>query len=119
MDFAAVTALQDKLLDAASEMLTPGGRLIYAVCSLQPEEGAARIDAACTRLGLKRDPLSLPALPEAVTPQGDVRTHPGMGMDGFFIARLVKPSAHSAEEEVECASPPCSARELDPAYRDA
>ncbi len=118
-DFAAVTALQDKLLDAAAEMLAPGGRLIYAVCSLQPEEGAARIDAACTRLGLKRDPLSLPALPEAVTPQGDIRTHPGMGMDGFFIARLMKHSAHSAEEEVECASPPCSARELDPAYRNA
>jgi 16S rRNA (cytosine967-C5)-methyltransferase len=93
-DFAAVTALQDKLLDAAIEMLAPGGRLIYAVCSLQPEEGAARIDAACARLGLKRDPLTLPELPEAVTPQGDVRTHPGMGMDGFFIARLVKPSAH-------------------------
>ncbi|MGO9816485.1 MAG: transcription antitermination factor NusB [Acidocella sp.] len=98
-DFAAVTALQDKLLDAAAAMLAPGGRLIYAVCSLQPEEGAARIDAACARLGLKRDPLTLPELPEAVTSQGDVRTHPGMwtergGMDGFFIARLVKPSAH-------------------------
>ena len=95
-DFVTVTALQDKLLDAAAEMLATGGRLIYAVCSLQPEEGAARIDAACARLGLKRDPLTLPELPESVTPQGDVRTHPGMwtergGMDGFFIARLVKP----------------------------
>lgn len=89
-DFVTVTALQDKLLDAATDMLAPGGRLIYAVCSLQPEEGAARIDAACARLGLERDPLLLPELPEAVTAQGDVRTHPGMGMDGFFIARLVK-----------------------------
>ena len=63
-DFAAVTALQDRLLDAGAEMLAPGGRMIYAVCSLQPEEGAARIDAACARLGLKRDPLTLPELPE-------------------------------------------------------
>jgi len=95
-DIAANAQAQDTLLDAAAEMLAPGGRLIYAVCSLQSEEGAARIDAACARLGLRRDPLSLPELPEAVTPQGDVRTHPGMwaergGMDGFFIARLVKP----------------------------
>jgi len=116
-DIATVTAAQDKLLDAAAAMLAPGGRLIYAVCSLQPEEGAARIDAACARLGLKRDPLTLPELHEAVTPQGDVRTHPGLwsdkgGMDGFFIARLVK----AVEEEVECASPPCLAREIDPDF---
>ncbi len=95
-DIEAMTAAQDALLDAAADMLAPGGRLIYAVCSLQPQEGAARIDAACARLGLQRDPLSLPELPEAVTAQGDVRTHPGMwaehgGMDGFFIARLVRP----------------------------
>ncbi len=43
----------------------------------------------------ERDPLSLPELPEAVTAQGDVRTHPGLwpergGIDGFFIARLVR-----------------------------
>ncbi|OYV40401.1 MAG: rRNA cytosine-C5-methylase [Acidocella sp. 20-61-6] len=94
-DVAALTKAQDALLDAATEMLAPGGRLIYAVCSLQPEEGAARIDAACARLGLRRAPLSLPELPEAMTPQGDIRTHPALwaergGMDGFFIARLMK-----------------------------
>jgi 16S rRNA (cytosine967-C5)-methyltransferase len=115
-DFTKVTALQDKLLDAAAAMLAPGGRLIYAVCSLQPEEGSARVDAACARLGLKRAPLTLPDLPEAVTAQGDIRTHPGLwsgrgGMDGFFIARLVKD-----EEEVEYASPPCLARELGPDF---
>jgi len=94
-DLAATTALQDRLLDAAAQMLAPGGRLIYAVCSLQPEEGAARVDAACARLGLTREPLTLPELPEAITPQGDIRTHPGLwpdhgGMDGFFIAKLVR-----------------------------
>jgi 16S rRNA (cytosine967-C5)-methyltransferase len=94
-DVAAVASAQDALLDASAQMLSPEGRLIYAVCSLQPEEGAARVDAACARLGLRRDPLSLPELPEAVTAQGDIRTHPGLwsehgGMDGFFIARLVK-----------------------------
>lgn len=92
----ALTRAQDALLDAARDMLAPGGRLIYAVCSLQPEEGAARIDAACDRLGLRRDPLLLPELPEAVTTVGDIRTHPGLwpgkgGLDGFFIARLIRP----------------------------
>lgn len=94
-DIETMTKAQDALLDAAASMLAPGGRLIYAVCSLQPQEGALRIDAACARLGLERAPLSLPDLPEAVTPAGDIRTHPGLwsetgGMDGFFIARLVR-----------------------------
>jgi 16S rRNA (cytosine967-C5)-methyltransferase len=93
-DVTALTKAQDALLDAAMEMLAPGGRLIYAVCSLQPAEGAARIDAACARLGVRREPLSLPALPAAVTEKGDVFTHPALwtewgGLDGFFVARLV------------------------------
>ena len=40
-DVETVTVAQDKLLEAAAAMLRPGGRLIYAVCSLQPEEGRA------------------------------------------------------------------------------
>ena len=120
-DIQSLTQAQDALLTAAAQMLAPGGRLIYAVCSLQPEEGEARIDSACARLGLRRAPLSLPELPEALTPRGDVRTHPGMwpqhgGLDGFFIARLVHAtpaSAQGADEDiVECSSPPCLLGEL-------
>jgi len=45
---------------------------------------------------LSRVKLRLLSLPQAVTPAGDVRTHPGImaergGMDGFFIACLTKP----------------------------
>ncbi|WP_353744793.1 RsmB/NOP family class I SAM-dependent RNA methyltransferase [Acidiphilium sp. 37-64-53] len=97
-DIADCAAMQDRLLDAADAMLAPGGTLIYAVCSLQDEEGFGRVAAACARLGLQRLPLTaedVPWLPEAITPLGDLRTHPGMwadrgGMDGFFAARLVK-----------------------------
>jgi 16S rRNA (cytosine967-C5)-methyltransferase len=94
-DIAQLVRLQDALLDAAADMLAPGGRLIYAVCSLQLEEGAQRVDAACARLGLRRERLALPELPEAETPAGDIRTHPGMwpergGLDGFFIGRMVR-----------------------------
>jgi 16S rRNA (cytosine967-C5)-methyltransferase len=96
-DIAKLTRLQDQLLDAAASCLSPGGRLVYAVCSLQPEEGEQRINAAIYRLGLRHDRLNLAGLPEAVTAQKNIRTHPGLwpergGMDGFFIARLTKPA---------------------------
>ncbi len=95
-DIIALNRLQDQLLDAAYQMLSPGGRLVYAVCSLQPDEGEARVNAACKRLGLRHDRLGLASLPEAVTDEKNIRTHPGLwtqrgGMDGFFIARLTKP----------------------------
>jgi 16S rRNA (cytosine967-C5)-methyltransferase len=96
-DIETVTQAQDKLLQAAALMLRQGGRLIYSVCSLQPEEGAPRI-AGAAKLGLRHDPFrphELAALPEALTPDGFLRTHPGFwpdrgGMDGFFAARLIK-----------------------------
>ena len=95
-DIPALAAQQDRLLDAACAMLRPGGRMVYAVCSLQPEEGEARIAAALNRLPLRRlavRPDELPGLEMAITPAGDVRTLPCFwsedgGMDGFFIARL-------------------------------
>jgi 16S rRNA (cytosine967-C5)-methyltransferase len=97
-DVLALTEIQDRLLMAAVSVLRPGGRLVYSVCSLQPEEGAARVAAALARGGLRHDrfaPDELVALPEAITPDGFLRTLPCMwrergGMDGFFAARLIK-----------------------------
>jgi 16S rRNA (cytosine967-C5)-methyltransferase len=94
-DIAALTEAQDRLLDAAAAMLRPGGRLVYAVCSLQPEEGPARAAAALERLPLRRDPITISGLPEAVTPDGYLRTTPALwpdrgGMDGFFAARFIR-----------------------------
>jgi len=97
-DIAKMTETQDALLAAAAAMLRPGGRLVYAVCSLQPEEGRPRIAAAIARGGLRHEPFrsdELAALPEALTPDGFLRTHPGLwpmtgGMDGFFAARLIR-----------------------------
>jgi 16S rRNA (cytosine967-C5)-methyltransferase len=97
-DVQTVSQAQDKLLEAAAAMLRSGGRLIYAVCSLQPEESAPRIAAAVAKTGLRHDPFrpdELAALPEALTKEGFLRTHPGLwrdrgGMDGFFAARLIK-----------------------------
>ena len=97
-DVQTVILTQDKLLAAAIAMLRTGGRLIYAVCSLQPEEGAPRIATALANGAVRHDPFrpdELQALPEALTREGFLRTHPGLwrnrgGMDGFFAARLIK-----------------------------
>lgn len=87
---AEMAALQTRLLDRAAGWLRPGGRLIYAVCSLEPEEGRAQAE----RVELTRDPIVAAELPAGLTPspEGWLRTDPAMlaevgGLDGFFIAR--------------------------------
>jgi 16S rRNA (cytosine967-C5)-methyltransferase len=96
-DVLRMAELQDRLLDAAAAMLGPGGRLVYAVCSLQPEEGPERVAALLARTpALSRAPIraaELEGLPVTPTAEGDLRTLPSHwpergGMDGFFIARL-------------------------------
>ena len=61
-------------------MLEPGGVLVYAVCSLQPEEGARRIEALLAGgAPVERDPITraeLKGLPVELTPAGEVRTLP-------------------------------------------
>ena len=96
----ALTALQDRLLDSALAMLRPGGLLVYAVCSLQPEEGPERIDALLARRaegpGLERVPIKpeeVGGLPELITPEGALRSLPCHlaehgGLDGFYACRL-------------------------------
>ncbi|GAB4359695.1 MAG: transcription antitermination factor NusB [Kiloniellaceae bacterium] len=94
---AALTAAQDRLLHHAVGMVKPGGLLVYAVCSLQPEEGAQRIHALLSsddrveRLPLT--PEELPGLDALITPEGDMRSLPCHladkgGLDGFYACRL-------------------------------
>ncbi|WP_282604854.1 16S rRNA (cytosine(967)-C(5))-methyltransferase RsmB [Pelagibius sp. Alg239-R121] len=97
-DIASVTQLQDSLLNASVEMVKPGGLIVYATCSLQPEEGPQRIAALLeSRKDLERVPLAADelddALANAITPDGDLRTLPCLlsdlgGMDGFYACRL-------------------------------
>jgi len=91
-DIAGLAAAQARLLEAAARLLRPGGRLIYAVCSLQPEEAATEVP------GLTPAPFTaaeLSEFPAARTMHGNLRTHPGMwpehgGLDGFFAARFTR-----------------------------
>ena len=87
---AELAALQAALLGRAAARVKPGGALIYAVCSLEPEEGEAQTDI----MALAPDPIKVEEIPSGLTPgpEGWLRTDPGMlanagGLDGFFVAR--------------------------------
>jgi 16S rRNA (cytosine967-C5)-methyltransferase len=89
---ADMASLQARLLERAAGWLAPGGRLVYAVCSLEREEGEGQISS----VPLAPEPIRADELPCGLSPspEGWLRTDPGMlpeagGLDGFFIARFV------------------------------
>ena len=90
--------LQRALAAKAAEWLNPGGVLVYAVCSLEAEEGEEQAAWINAELGLTPAPVTAEELPAGLTPtpEGWLRTHPGMlpdegGLDGFFVGRWSKP----------------------------
>jgi 16S rRNA (cytosine967-C5)-methyltransferase len=97
-DVSRLSVVQDNLLRAALEILRPGGVLVYCTCSLEPEEGPARIEAllgsgvAAARRPIAPDEV---AVADWITANGELRTLPCHlpeydGIDGFYAARLVK-----------------------------
>lgn len=85
-----LTELQLHILDVAKSLVRPGGHLVYAVCSLLPEEGVDQIAAFLARNpGWCAEPDSI----EAGRPQGGGRllTPARDRTDGFFVARLARP----------------------------
>jgi 16S rRNA (cytosine967-C5)-methyltransferase len=83
-DYSRLISSQRTLLERAWEWLNPSGRLVYAVCSLQPEEGEEQLE------------WFLKNRPDAVSePAGMLRLLPHSGnagceMDGFFAVVIVK-----------------------------
>jgi 16S rRNA (cytosine967-C5)-methyltransferase len=78
------------MLDAAAALVRPGGVLVYATCSLEPEENEAVVgDLRARRPDFAPDPLP-PAVPAACRAAPDVlRTWPHRhGTDGFTAHRL-------------------------------
>jgi 16S rRNA (cytosine967-C5)-methyltransferase len=102
-DIGVLTGLQQRLLDRATELLKPGGCLVYCVCSLEPEEGISQITSLLGRnTRLARKPIAAAEVcghAEFITGDGDLRTLPlhlpdpdphWSGLDGFYAARLVR-----------------------------
>lgn len=90
--------LQVRMLHKALDLLKSGGTLVYAVCSLLPEEGEEQV----ARILVERSDVErVPVTPDEVAglnvinKDGDIRCLPHRladegGMDGFFAARLKK-----------------------------
>jgi 16S rRNA (cytosine967-C5)-methyltransferase len=84
-----VVALQKHLLDIAAELVRPGGRLVYAVCSLLSREGAGQIEDFLSRRSswsVEETPIAAGRLDGA----GRLLTPGHDATDGFFVARLVR-----------------------------
>ncbi len=94
-DLPALVALQARLIDRALGWLKPGGRLVFATCSLLPEEGEGQLTGVLARHpGLRAERVDLSGVEDGWwTEAGGLRTRPDHwaergGMDGFFMARL-------------------------------
>ncbi|WP_075183618.1 16S rRNA (cytosine(967)-C(5))-methyltransferase RsmB [Pantoea sp. 1.19] len=84
-DIAELAALQRQILDAVWPRLSSGGTLLYATCSILPEENQQQISAFLSRH------------PDAVLTDTGTPAEPGLqvfpdseGGDGFYYAKLVK-----------------------------
>lgn len=94
-DISRSAQRQTAILERMAPRLRPGGRLVYAVCSFEPEENEGVIEAF-----LQKHPefaIDIPKIAGTVqanrfiTPQGYSKTLPHLeGMDGFFAAVLIK-----------------------------
>lgn len=84
-DIPELVQLQSEILDAIWPHLKSGGTLVYATCSILPEENSQQVAAF-----LKRTPdaqLSLTGTPE----QPGLQKLPGAEEgDGFFYAKIIK-----------------------------
>nr|HML49470.1 16S rRNA (cytosine(967)-C(5))-methyltransferase RsmB [Clostridia bacterium] len=89
---AALAEIQKSLLDACCRYVRPGGLLVYTTCTILPEENAGQV-----RAFLDRHPeFSLDSRPIG----GFAQQETGLqllahreGMEGFYIARMIRGNA--------------------------
>ena len=87
-DVMANALLQRAILRNAATLVAAGGTLVYAVCSMAEEEGAATVDRfLAENPAFSRVPSDVEGLP--LDARGDLRAHPlWHGADAFYAARL-------------------------------
>ncbi len=122
----ACAARQADLLDAAADLLAPGGRLLYATCTFAPEENeGAVLGLLRRRPDLRAVPLALaglaPGRPDWVGADtrlpagacGRLWPHHAPG-DGHFLALLVRDAGAAACDPAEAGSPASQRHEARP-----
>jgi 16S rRNA (cytosine967-C5)-methyltransferase len=93
-DIATLAGVQTRLLASAARRVKPGGRLVYAVCSLEREEGeeqARAFLAAHPEFSVEVIATGEGGAPTLSTTEGWLRVLPHHlegGLDGFFVARF-------------------------------
>jgi 16S rRNA (cytosine967-C5)-methyltransferase len=95
---AEMAEMQKDILDHAATLVSPGGTLVYAVCSLEPEEGEQQVAAFAERhpeFQTKQENGAPPPGLSAFSDRSSIRIIPGTpaslnGADGFFIALFGK-----------------------------
>ena len=93
--FARAAARQARLLAAAAPLVRPGGLLIYATCSLEPEENEHVVEGFLSQNPeFARTPHADGSVPtELLTDAGDFQSLPQRhGIDGAYAARLMRVS---------------------------
>lgn len=90
-DVDQLAATQRRLLEALWPLLQPGGRLVYATCSVFRAEGSVQINAFLERhTDAQLQPSPGHLSPAASDVAGEVNDNVRGGYDGFFYARLDK-----------------------------
>jgi 16S rRNA (cytosine967-C5)-methyltransferase len=87
---ARIARRQAALLDAAARLVRSGGLLVYATCSIEPEENERQVEEFLQRhpaFARRPEPGGVPA--ELLTSAGDFQSLPQRdGIDGAYAARL-------------------------------
>ncbi|QDF77027.1 MULTISPECIES: 16S rRNA (cytosine(967)-C(5))-methyltransferase RsmB [Shewanella] len=87
-DIEELATLQSQILDHCWQWLKPGGTLLYATCSILPQENAEQIDAFLART---QDATLVPIAQQQNRDDIGWQIIPGQdNMDGFYYVRLVK-----------------------------
>lgn len=92
----ALVSLQASILDSAARLVKPGGRLVYATCSLLPEENEAQVEAfLAAHPEFQVVPLreAAPQITDSGHPQHLSLTPARHGTDGFFAAVMARAAA--------------------------
>ncbi len=89
-DLPALAALQSRLLDALWPLLRPGGRFLYATCSVFKCEGQGQIDAFLQRHGPAAATLHPPSPGHLLTVPDNSTDDAEAPHDGFYLALILK-----------------------------